>query len=144
MIGNKIYKPLEDSFIISGVGSKTTNDSPNTYSKYSELSQWCNANNAMIVDRGDYYEAVPIQEPLNEELARNVRSIRDAKLLVTDYLVASDYPISSENLTDVKTYRQALRDIPEQAGFPKDVIWPEVPKFLCKGSEGLGLAKIGL
>ena len=25
------------------------------------------------------------------------------------------------------TYRQALRDIPSQAGFPLDVVWPEKP-----------------
>lgn len=27
-----------------------------------------------------------------------------------------------------QTYRQALRDIPEQAGYPMDVVWPEPPK----------------
>lgn len=144
MIGSKIYKPLEEDFILGEYGSKSPNKSPNTFSKYSELAQWCNSNNAMIVDRGDYYEAVPVPEPTNEELARNVRGIRDAKLSETDYLVVPDYPISEERLAEVKTYRQALRDIPEQTRFPKDVIWPDVPKFLCKDSEGLGLAKIGL
>lgn len=144
MIGTKIYKPLEEDFILGEYGSTSPNNSPNTFSKYSELAQWCNSNNAMIVDRGDYYEAVPVPEPTGEELARNVRGIRDAKLSDTDYLVVPDYPISEENLAEVKVYRQALRDIPEQSGFPKDVIWPDVPKFLCKESEGLGLAKIGL
>lgn len=144
MLNTKIYKPLEEDFILGKFGSKSPNDSPNTFSKYSDLAQWCNSNNAMIVDRGDYYEAVPVPEPTNGELARNVRSIRDAKLSETDYLVVPDYPISEERLAEVKTYRQALRDIPEQTKFPKDVIWPDVPKFLCKESEGLGLAKIGL
>lgn len=144
MIGSKIYKPLEEDFILGKYGSKSPNDSPSTFSKYSELAQWCNSNNAMIVDRGDYYEAVPVPEPTNEELARNVRGIRDAKLSETDYLVVPDYPISEEHLAEVKTYRQALRDITEQTGFPKDVIWPDVPRFLTKEPEGLGLAKIGL
>lgn len=144
MIGTKIYKPLEEDFILGELGSKSPNDSPNTCSKYSELAQWCNSNNAMIVDRGDYYEAVHVPEPTEEELARNVRCIRNAKLSETDYLVVPDYPISEENLAEVKVYRQALRDITKQVGFPKDVIWPDLPKFLCKGSEGLGLAKVGL
>lgn len=144
MIGSKIYKPLEEDFILGEYGSKSPNKSPSTFSKYSELAQWCNSNNAMIVDRGDYYEAVPVPEPTNEELARNVRGIRDAKLSETDYLVVPDYPISEERLAEVKTYRQALRDITEQTGFPKDVIWPYVPRFLTKEPEGLGLAKIGL
>lgn len=144
LIGTKFYKPLEEDFILGEYGSTSPNNSPNTFSKYSELAQWCNSNNAMIVDRGDYYEAVPVPEPTEEELARNVRGIRNAKLSDTDYLVASDYPISEENLAEVKVYRQALRDITEQEGFPKKVIWPDVPKFLCEDSEGLGLAKIGL
>lgn len=144
MIGSKIYKPLEEDFIFEEYDSKSPNGSPRTFSKYAELAQWCNSNNAMIVDRGDYYEAVPVPEPTEEELARNVRDTRDTKLSETDYLVASDYPISEENLAEVKVYRQALRDIPEQEYFPKKVIWPDVPKFLCKNSEGLGLAKVGL
>ena len=134
MIGTKFYKPLEEDFILGEYGSTSPNNSPNTFSKYSELAQWCNSNNAMIVDRGDYYEAVPVPEPTEEELARNVRGIRDVKLSETDYLVVPDYPISEENLTEVKAYRQALRDITEQTGFPKDVIWPDVPKVLCKES----------
>lgn len=145
MLNTKIYKPLEEDFIIGKYGSKSPNNSPNTLSKYSELAQWCNSNNAMIVDRGDYYEAVPVPEPTNKELAIIVRGNRDAKLSETDYLVVPDYPISEENLDEVKVYRQALRDITEQTGFPKDVIWPNLPKLLCKGSDGhLGLAKVGL
>jgi hypothetical protein len=145
MLNTKIYKPLEEDFIIEKYGSKSPNNSSNTFSKYSELAQWCNSNNAMIVDRGDYYEAVPVPEPTEEELARFIRGNRDAKLSETDYLVVPDYPISEENLTEVKAYRQALRDITEQTGFPKDVSWPDVPKFLCKSSDGrLGLAKVGI
>ena len=130
MLNTKIYKPLEEDFILEKSGSKAPNNSPNTLSKYSELAQWCNSNNAMIVDKGDYYEAVPVPELTEEELAINVRSTRDAKLSDTDYLVASDYPISPEDLEAVKVYRQALRDIPEQSGFPKNVQWPVEPQFL--------------
>lgn len=147
MIGDKIYKPLEEDFIIGEYGAKSPNDSPNTYSKYTELVNWCNSNNSKIVDKGNYYEVVPIPEPTEEELTRIVRGNRDAKLSATDYLLTSDYPISEENLEEVKVYRQALRDITEQPGFPKDVIWPDVPKVLCKESDGgdcLGLAKVGI
>lgn len=44
------------------------NSAPNTLAKYEELAQWCNENNAFIIDRGDYYEAVAIPEPTAEEL----------------------------------------------------------------------------
>ena len=149
MLNTKIYKPLEEDFILGEYGSKSPNTSPNTLSKYSELAQWCNSNNAMIVDQGDYYEAVPVPEPTVQELAYMVRSQRDAKLSDTDYLVVPDYPISPEDLEAVKVYRQALRDIPEQSGFPKNVQWPVEPQFLSakkkKKNEGsIGLAKVGL
>lgn len=147
MLHNKIFKPLQEDFIVDALGNTTRNDASNTINKYAELADWCNKNNAMIVDQGDYYEAVPVPEPTNEELAIIVRSTRDAKLSATDYLLTSDYPISEENLEEVKVYRQALRDITEQPGFPKDVIWPDVPKVLCKESDGggcLGLAKVGI
>ena len=132
VIGTKIYKPVE---------------SEESLKEYSELASWCNKNNAMIVDQGDYYEAVPVPEPTAQELASMVRSQRDAKLSATDYLVVPDYPISPEDLEAVKTYRQALRDIPEQSGFPKNVQWPVEPQFLSakqKNEGSIGLAKVGL
>ena len=133
VIGTKIYKPVE---------------SEESLKEYSELASWCNKNNAMIVDQGDYYEAVPIPEPTVQELTSMVRSQRDAKLSATDYLVVPDYPISPEDLEAVKVYRQALRDITEQSGFPKNVQWPVEPQFLSakkKKNEGsIGLAKVGL
>lgn len=147
MLNTKIYKPLEEDYIYvtrDKYSQKTENPSPNTAKKYAELAEWCTNNNAMIVDQGDYYEAVPVPEPTEEELASIIRGNRDAKLSETDYLVVPDYPISEENLAEVKVYRQALRDITEQTGFPKDVIWPDLPKFLCKSSDGLGLAKVGI
>ena len=131
MLNTKIYKPVESNEQVA---------------EYSKLAEWCNKNNAMIVDQGDYYEAVPVPEPTEQELASRVRSQRDAKLSATDYLIVPDYPISPEDLEAVKVYRQALRDIPEQSGFPKNVQWPVEPQFLsAKKDEGsIGLAKVGL
>ena len=60
-------------------------------------------------------------------LAASARQKRDRLIAVTDYLVTPDYPISDDRLAKVKTYRQALRDIPEQVGFPRDIVWPEKP-----------------
>ena len=60
-------------------------------------------------------------------LAASARQKRDRLIAVTDYLVTPDYPISDDRLAKVKTYRQALRDIPEQVGFPRTITWPEKP-----------------
>lgn len=98
---------------------------------------------------GTFYIGKDIERKKYELLALSLRTERDAKLEATDYLLAPDYPISPEDLEAVKAYRQALRDIPEQSGFPKNVQWPVEPQFLSakkkKKNEGsIGLAKVGL
>lgn len=66
----------------------------------------------------------------DEDRAKAAREKRDELLTETDYLLMPDYPISSEALVALKTYRQALRDVPEQAGFPKTIEWPEKPEAI--------------
>lgn len=53
-------------------------------------------------------------------LFAQLREARDAKLAATDFYLAADYPIEADKLEAVKTYRQALRDLPEQNGAPWD------------------------
>lgn len=74
-------------------------------------------------------------EPTVDELATRARSKRDSLLTATDYLLMSDYPIGSENLDTVKAYRQALRDVPAQEGFPASIVWPELPEVLKNESK---------
>lgn len=45
----------------------------------------------------------------------------------SDYLMMADYPISDEKKQEIKVYRQALRDIPQQDGFPDNIVWPDKP-----------------
>ncbi|WP_199905506.1 tail fiber assembly protein [Microvirgula aerodenitrificans] len=59
--------------------------------------------------------------------ARVVRMQRDALIAATDYLLMPDYPIGAEGLAAVRAYRQALRDVPLQAGFPQAIDWPMSP-----------------
>ena len=95
---------------------------------------------------------IPPYEPTDEELARQVRDERDRKLEDTDWYVTTDYPSDPRDLEEVKTYRQALRDITKQSGFPRDVTWPELPSVFQKDTDGIGLklaktsslAKVGL
>jgi hypothetical protein len=55
------------------------------------------------------------------------RSQRDKLLSECDYTQTLDYPASDTERNAWATYRQALRDIPEQVGFPNDVVWPTTP-----------------
>ena len=68
-----------------------------------------------------------IPEPDPEELAAQARSQRDALLAETDWTQVLDAPIDTESQAAYRTYRQALRDVPEQAGFPESIDWPEEP-----------------
>ena len=61
------------------------------------------------------------------ELAAEVRSRRDQLLAETDWTQVLDAPVDAITREAYRTYRQALRDIPEQPGFPRDVTWPELP-----------------
>lgn len=63
----------------------------------------------------------------DEDRAKAAREKRDRLLAETDFLLMPDYPISEEALAALKAYRQALRDVPEQAGFPNTIEWPETP-----------------
>ena len=72
-------------------------------------------------------EAKRIANMTDEDHAVEVRSQRDRLIAETDYLAMSDYPLSEEDRGIVTAYRQALRDVPTQEGFPREVVWPEAP-----------------
>lgn len=65
-----------------------------------------------------------------EMLAKQVRAKRDRLLSACDYYLMPDYPSTEEGLAEVKAYRQALRDISKQDGFPNEVVFPEIPTVL--------------
>lgn len=133
MLGTKFEKPLQADIITRYEGmTRIDEDNPasNTFKKYAEAAAWCDANNAMLEDKGDYYEVVAIPAPTTEELTAQVRAQRDALIAATDYLMASDYPLSDEKRAELITYRQALRDVPGQGGFPTTIVWPEKPDWL--------------
>ena len=67
----------------------------------------------------------PTPEELRKKKEDEVRAKRDSLISKTDYLLAPDYPISAKDLEKVKAYRQALRDVPSQVGFPDNVVWPD-------------------
>lgn len=65
-----------------------------------------------------------IQAAKEGEMA-NARAIRTAKLAACDWTQLADAPVDSAAWA---VYRQALRDITEQEGFPYDITWPAEPK----------------
>jgi len=59
----------------------------------------------------------------NDRKAAEVRKKRNAKIAVYDLCFLTDRPADAS----LKAYRQALRDIPQQPGFPDNVDWPVEP-----------------
>lgn len=60
----------------------------------------------------------------NASMASQVRLKRDSKLANSDWTQVADAPVDK---TAWANYRQALRDVPGQAGFPWEVTWPQEP-----------------
>ena len=59
------------------------------------------------------------------EQAKSVREQRNQKLKDSDWTQVADAPVDQAAWA---AYRQALRDIPSQQGFPWDVQWPTQPE----------------
>lgn len=103
-----------------------------------EAAVWCNSHGDRYITElekdGDKrrFQIVAVPEPTTEEIAAQVRAKRDALLAETDFLMMPDYPLGEEDATALKTYRQGLRDVPTQEGFPTEITWPDFPATLSK------------
>lgn len=68
--------------------------------------------------------AASFQAPKEDRLILN-RMERNSLLAETDHMMFSDTPEPSQAWLD---YRQALRDVPQQEGFPDNITWPTKPE----------------
>ena len=60
----------------------------------------------------------------DDRAAAEIRTKRDAKLTQSDWTQVADAPVDQAAWA---SYRQELRDVPAQAGFPNEVTWPITP-----------------
>lgn len=68
--------------------------------------------------------------PTTEQLAENARGQRDNLLFEVDSIVGNPLRWASFSQAQQSTwanYRQALLDVPQQAGFPNTINWPTKP-----------------
>ena len=56
--------------------------------------------------------------------AEEIREIRNKRLSASDWTQLSDSPVDKQGWA---IYRQSLRDVPNQLGFPANVTWPVKP-----------------
>lgn len=125
-----IHRIFDDSYVI------TKNGMP--YHVYPYAAEFAEEWDAVFAYAEAHPECVTEEQlyvppvPTQEDLAARVRAERDRRIAETDYLVMSDYPLSQEKLEEIKVYRQALRDLPQQPGFPwggpddPECTWPSL------------------
>lgn len=78
---------------------------------------------------GYRYEAVALskaeRDEVAKEIATNVRAQRDSLLSACDWTQSADAPLAVKKVW--AAYRQKLRDVTSQKGFPHKIVWPEIP-----------------
>lgn len=97
---------------------------------YNPVTQNCNQVNPTLVD-GQWVITWVVTLATPEEIERRtkakeseVRQQRNALLSVCDWTQLPDAPVDHAVWA---AYRQALRDVTSQPGFPWEVVWPEQP-----------------
>ena len=106
--------------IRNGVEQDSNNNWVQAWTEQEMFTEYTAANGSVITvqSQKDDYDA---RNTAN--LAATERAKRDDLLKQTDHFGLSDVTMSSE----MTTYRQALRDVPQQAGFPSTITWPDKP-----------------
>lgn len=81
----------------------------------------------MDMDEADIAQYEAMLADQEAQKPTNARHERNNLLAATDWWVArateTGVPMTQEQMD----YRQALRDVPTQEGFPNDIVWPELP-----------------
>lgn len=98
---------------------------------HNALTHFVEYASAPVLEEGWWVLLPTVRELSSEQVSErsaaessSVRATRSLLLAETDWTALSDVTMS----TDMATYRQALRDITLQPGFPHDVLWPTKPE----------------
>ena len=112
------YAVIENDVVVNKCIAETDDKKPSNWVPCEESADigWAYKNNQFIKPQ----VRVSVQDQ-----ARNIRSERDFYLQRSDWTQVADAPVDQAAWA---TYRQALRDLPNQPGFPSEVAWPEAPQ----------------
>ena len=69
-------------------------------------------------------EVVEVETVVRPLTSEEARLTRDKLLLISDWTQVKDAPVDQAAWAE---YRQALRDLTEQEGFPENIVWPLSP-----------------
>lgn len=116
-------EPLGGTYLKDGNPIKYTAKQIETLSQLPALpSYWSNESMSWV--------AMLPQSELIAIAESSVRSRRNAVLRDTDWTdtISAKDRLGEESYRAWQAYRQALRDITEQPGYPLDVVWPTPPQ----------------
>lgn len=90
-----------------------------------QAAVWCNRNNAVLQKTNNNDWMICASTVDLAVVAKDARSRRNALLSASDWTQLPNAPLSAEEKTRWEQYRQHLRDIPKQSGFPTVIDWRE-------------------
>lgn len=107
---------------------------------YRELLDGQSAGKRIVADADGKPVLADPPAPTAEQLAASTRQQRDALIAASDWIVARHrdqvegsvkVSLTSAQYAALMDYRQSLRDVPAQKGFPPSVSWPVPPDWLA-------------
>jgi hypothetical protein len=113
VIGNVVIRKADGAIIPNAPG----NSDWNSYQAY--------------VAAGGVTDPEYTSAELDTKLKRELRAERTRRLQLLDYYGLADVwmDLSAERKTELKAYRQALRDLPANTPDPTNVLWPLKPSW---------------
>ena len=125
-------KSISEEILASyGVYSATTADMP----PYTTRTQAIEQNDTPTQVDGAWVYGWTISNKTDEQiaeydalLAADVRAERDKLIASCDWMAIKAFEAGTTVGTAWATYRQALRDVTDQAGFPNEITWPTQPE----------------
>lgn len=85
------------------------------------------------VDDGNTPDPYQTAEEILAEKWMILRSDRTTKLMQTDFMMTYDFynnVLTEQEKTDLSTYRQALRDLPDNTTDIDNIVWPTKPQVV--------------
>jgi len=82
----------------------------------------------MSIDWTQMKTAEQIEVERLEQASESARNQRNRLLTETDWVVVKHNELGAPIPQEWLDYRQALRDIPLQKGFPEEIEWPQEPE----------------
>ena len=122
------YSKSKQAFFVTGIHENIPEDKIEvSEEQHIKLIDEIN-NNQKTIDVDDSGKIILVDKVKDLSLQKQtIIQTRNAMLSESDWTMMPDAPFTKEQQKKWKEYRQALRDISEQEGFPETVIWPEAP-----------------